>query len=162
MQIIQLLINEELANAEFSFKQASSENIVERCKIYLQMLNRYRDDLDKLCDQPQIRMASYSPFTNELVAQTRNSVQTAVELTSRELHRIVALLDSFTSISGYEAVKTFNLLEYKGYTEWELRAGQVRLINDNNSESHSVEEAVEIAGGLRRTAYVSYKTIFSS
>lgn len=163
MQIIQLLINEKVADAEFSLKQANSENIVERCKNYLHILNQYHDELCKIGDQPAINnMSHYSPFLTELATQTRNSVQTAALLTNRERCQTEALLKSFTSISGYEAVRTFNLLEYKGFSDWELRANQVRLINDNNNESFTVEESIEIAGHLRRTAYISYKTIFSA
>lgn len=161
MQIVQLLINEKLADAEFHFKQAKVENLVERCANYLQMLNQYRDELCKLTDYPEIKINKGSPFLTELMVQTKDAVRTAIDLTARECQQIESLLKSFTSISGDEAVKTFNLLEYKGFSEWELRAGQVRLINDDDNESHTIEEAVEIAGQLRRSAYVSYKTIFS-
>jgi hypothetical protein len=93
-----------------------------------------------------------------MVEQTRKAIRGAVESTTRERNEIESLLKSFTVISGYDAVKTFNQLEYKGFSEWELRANQVRLKTDTNNEHFTIEEAVKTASLLRRQAFLDYKT----
>jgi hypothetical protein len=153
-----LMVNENLRNAEQSLKKATCENIIELCEKYLLRLNEYRDELYKLRGSPEINLQQSSPLVRELVEQTRKAIRQAVETTVRERNEIEILLKSFTVISGYEAVKTFNQLEYKGFAEWELRANEVRPKTDTNNERFTVQEAVETASLLRREAYIKYKT----
>lgn len=159
MQIIKVLISEKLTNAKFALNNASTVNILELCEVYLQLLNEYCDDLDQI-KSPEIALYQSSPLARQLNEQTGKAIQIEFELTTRERNKIDSLLKSFTTITGFDAVQTFNQLEYKGFTEWELRANEVRLKNDDNGEKMSVPEAIEIAGILRRKAYVIYKTTF--
>lgn len=156
----ELLVNENLIKAEYKLKQANSDNIIELCRNYISLLIEYRDELYKLRGSPEISLQQKLPLARELTEQVRKAVRTALEITTRERNQAESLLESFTAISGYEAVKTFNQLEYKGFAEWELRANQVRLKNDTNNERLTVQEAVETASRLRRAAYVVYKTTF--
>ena len=116
--------------------------------------------LFKFRGAPEINLQNPSSLARELIEQTRKAIRAAIEITTRERNKMESLLKSFTSISGYEAVQTFNQLEYKGFTEWELRANQVRLKNDDNDETFTIQAAVEIASSLRRKAFIIYKTTF--
>lgn len=158
MLITNLLVSENLLQAERALKKATCDNIIELCEKYLLRLNEYRDELYKFRGTPEINLQASSSFARELVDQTRKAIRSAIETTARERNEIESLLRSFTAISGYDAVKTFNQLEYKGFSEWELRANQVRLKTDTNNEHFTIQEAVETASLLRRQAYVDYKT----
>ena len=48
MKIVNLLINEELLNAEVALGQANSDELLAACKKYLKLLNEYRDQLHNL------------------------------------------------------------------------------------------------------------------
>ncbi|MBX7173165.1 MAG: hypothetical protein K1X72_19505 [Pyrinomonadaceae bacterium] len=160
MQIIKLLISEKITNAKFALRNASSENIIELCREYLRLLDEFRDELDKLRGTPEINSSPNSLLARELIEQTRKAIRAEVELTTEEFNNTEALLNSFVSISDYDAVQTFNKLEYKGFIEWELRANEVRLKDDSNQEKFTAQEAIKIAGELRRKAYVIYRTTF--
>lgn len=160
MQVIKLLISEKVANAKFALKNANSENIIDLCREYLRLLDEFRDELYKLRGTPEINSSPSSLFVRELLEQTRKAIRTEVVLTTEEYNQTEVLLKSFTSISEYEAVQTFNRLEYKGFAEWELRAHEIRLKNDDNGEKITIQAAIELAGELRRNAYVIYKTTF--
>ena len=74
-------------------------------------------------------------------------VRAAIESITRERNEIEALLLSFTSVSGYEAVETLNRRKYKGDGDWELRAGKAAgCIGDFTDGRMTVLEAVDIAG----------------
>jgi hypothetical protein len=161
MQVIKILISEKLTTAKFALNKASSGNILELCQAYLQLLNEFCDDLHKLNKEPAINLSQSSPLARELGEQTRKAILTEFELTNQERNHIDSLFKSFTNITGFDAVQTFNQLEYKGFADWELRAtNEVRLKNDDNSQKMTVQEAIEMAGLLRRKAYVIYKTTF--
>lgn len=162
MQIIKLLISEDLINAKFALKKANSENIIDVCQEYLRLLDEFLGKLYKLRGTPEVSLSPSSPFLREIIEQTRQAIRTEVVLTTREYNQTEALLESFISISEYEAVQTFNHFEYKGFKEWELRANEVRLKDDSNNEKLTAQEAVKIAGKLRRKAYANYKTTFLS
>lgn len=158
MLITNLMANENLLQAEQALKKATCDNIIELCEKYLLLLTEYRDELYKFRGTPEINLQQSSSFAREMIEQTRKAIRSAVETTAQERNKTEALLRSFTTISGYDAVKTFNQLEYKGFSEWELRANQVRLKTDVNNEHFTIQEAVETASLLRRKAYIEYKT----
>jgi hypothetical protein len=159
--MMNLPVNENLLNAERTLKKATCDNIVELCEKFLQSLNEYRDELYKFRGTPEINLRQQSsPQARETVEQKRNAIRAQLEIITRKRNETEALLESFVSINGYEAVKTFNRLEYKGFISWELRANQVRLKNDDNDERMTIAEAVETASLLRRQAYVTYQTTF--
>ena len=109
---------------------------------------------------PEINQSPLTPLARELTEQVRKTVRSAVEITTRERNNTESLLESFTSISGYEAVETFNRLKYKGFETWELRSGGAGLKDALNDQIISVGEAVETASLLRREAYLTDKTTF--
>jgi hypothetical protein len=155
-----ILVNENLLDAKLAVKQANTENILQLCKDYLLLLSKYRDQLYKLRGTPEICLQQSTVMARELVEQTRKAIRTSLEVTTSERNEIEALLKTFTSINGFEATKTFNRLEYKGFDNWELRTGGVRLKDDIDGKQLSIQEAVKIAGNLRRKAYVDHKIIF--
>jgi hypothetical protein len=158
--IINLLINERLFNAELAFSRANSDNIIELCREYLRILTEYRDQLQALRVIPEINLQHSSTLARELTDQSKKAIRVAVEITVRERNQTEALLKSFTSISGYEAVETFNQLKYKGFDNWELRSSGIRLKDNDKDKTISVLEAVGIAGQLRRDTYIAHKTTF--
>lgn len=139
---------------------ATSGNIVELCQQYLALLAEYRAELYKLPDTLGIDQWSGS-FLWEEVGSVRNALRAAIENTVRERNGTEALLRSFTSVSGYEAVETLNRQKYKGHDDWELRAGRVaRFRGDIAEERMTVLEAVDTAGLLRREEHVARGTPF--
>ncbi|HLM00623.1 MAG TPA: hypothetical protein VK400_06175 [Pyrinomonadaceae bacterium] len=158
MLLMNLIVHEELLHAEQALRKATCDNIIELCEKYIGLLTQYRDELYKLRGAPEINLQTSSPLAREIVEQTRKAVRAAIETTTRERNDTEALIKSFTEISGYEAAKTFNQLEYKGFSEWELRANEIRPKTDTNNERIKIAEAVEIASLLRREAYIAYKT----
>jgi hypothetical protein len=154
MKIINLLINESVLKAELSLERATSGNIVELCQNYLLLLTEYRDQLLELRGLPEINLQITTAFARELVQQSRNAVRKAVEITVRERNRTEALLNSFTTINVHDAAETFNRLRYLGAVNWETGPGGVRFSGDEEPVQMTVREAVEMAGRLRREAYV--------
>ena len=160
MLIIEMLVNENLINAEAALNQAKSSNIVKLCREYLQILTEYREELYKLRGVPEINLQPPSALTRELVDQVRKAIRSAVEITTRERKQTELLLDSFTSISGNEAVDTFNRLKFKGFDNWEIKANAVYSQNNRDFEQINVQEAIEAASLLRRDSYINDKTLF--
>ncbi len=160
MLIVNLLVNENLLKAEYDFNQADSGNIVELCRKYLALLTAYRDELFKLRGTPEINQAPATPLARELTEQVRRAIRAAVEITTRERNNAESLIGSFTAISGYEAVETFNQLKYKGFENWELRSGGARPAESVGAAPITVQEAVELASQLRREEYIAHKTTF--
>ena len=161
MTIINLLINESLTSAKLALSKATSDNIVELCRDYLKLLTEYRDRLYELRGIPEINLKqSLSAPGRELIEQARKAVRAAVEITVRERNETESLLESLTFINGYEAAETFNQLKYKGFNAWELRAKGIRLKDNLDDTPIPVEEAVDLAGQLRRDAYIAEKITF--
>lgn len=159
MLIIELLVNENLIKAEIALNKATSGDIIELCREYLQILNAYRDELHKLRGVPETTLPQ-SSLARELVGQVRRSIRTAIEITTRERNKTQLLLKSFTSISGYEAVDTFNRLKYRGFDNWELKSNSVGSQNDSGLDQIAMQEAIETASLLRREVYIAGKTMF--
>lgn len=160
MLIVKLLVNERLLEAETVLNQADSGNIIELGRSYLQILNEYREELYKLRGIPEINLKQPSPLARELTEQVRKAIRGAVEITTRERNKTESLLESFTSISGYEAIDTFNRLKFKGVDNWELGANAIHSKNSAGNEQLTIQEAVDTASMLRREAYIIHRTIF--
>src|SRR4028118_75466 len=103
MEIKNLLINENLIKSELALDQATCDNIIELCQDYLQQLNAYRDELYQLRNAPELNLNKQSSIKHELIEQSRKAVRSALEFTVREHNKTQSLLDSLTSISGYQA-----------------------------------------------------------
>jgi hypothetical protein len=159
MLIVNLLVNESLIKAEYALGQATTENIIELCGDYLKALSEYRDELYKLQGIPKIDLKQPSTLAKELSEHVRKAIRSALEITTRERNQTESLLESFTSISGYQAINTFNRLKYKDFDNWQLGANSIHP--QNNSEiKMTMQEAVDTASLLRRKAYITDKTVF--
>ena len=148
-------LENKLCRAADAFDTATTDNIVELCKQYLALLAEYRAELYKLPGTLGVNQWSGS-FLWEDIANVRKTVRAAIEKTTRERNGTEALLLSFISVSGYEAVETFNEQKYMGHDDWELRAGGVsRFSRDMVVETMTVLEAVDLASLLRREEHIA-------
>ncbi len=169
-------LEERVTKAALAIDEATSENIVELCQRYLELLNEYRRELLMLPTLLDLDLKPTSSSSPEDVQTNRNTVRQTVENTTQERNRIEALLRSFTAVSGYEAVKTLNTRKYQGHTDWELKAsgvrsasssrlpGEARLTgggsnHDPDTEILSIPDAVAAASLLRREAYLAEHSI---
>ena len=135
MKIINLLINERLLKAELAVNEATSDDIIELCRTYLDLLAGYRDHLRGLRNIPEINLTQASTLGRELVEQARKAVRDSVEITVREHNRASALLESFTSITNRQAAETFNVLKYREADNWEASSlGVHRKLSDGRTE----------------------------
>lgn len=160
MLIIEMLFNEKLIKAESDLNRANSDNIIALCREFLQILTEYREDLYKLRGSPKINLQQTSGLAHELVEQVRKVIRSTVEITTQKRNETQLLLESFTSISGYEAIETFNRLKYRGFDNWELKANSINSQNNGGFEQIAMQEAIETASLLRREAYIADKTTF--
>jgi hypothetical protein len=146
-------LEEKMHSTRQALDGATIENIIERCKRHLELLAEYRSELYKLTDTPGINLR-FGSSSKEEVESTRKAVRVAIEDLTQEHNRTAALLLSFTAVSGYEAVETLNSQKYKGYDNWELRAGGVRPVDSTVAERMTIQEAVDTTSLLRREAYI--------
>jgi hypothetical protein len=147
-------LEEKLSRARLALKRATRENIIELCKRYLAVLAEYRSKLYELqwTSRTRQRFASSSP---ENLALTRRAIRMAIENTTKERNGTEMLLLSFTTVSGYEAVEIFNRRKYEGRDDWELRACGVKPSGISGRDLMTIQEAVDIAGLLRREEHVA-------
>jgi hypothetical protein len=151
-------LEEKMCNARLALDRAISENVIELCKQYLALLAEYRDELYKLPDQLDLNPRSRSS-SREDVNLTRKAVRAAIEHSTRERKWAEALIRSFTAISGYGAVETFNRQKYKGHDDWELSAGGVSFRDGTVGQRMTIQEAVETASLLRREEHVAKNAV---
>ncbi len=109
-------VENRLRRALHAFDGATTDTIVELCKQYLALLAEYRAELYKFPGALGVNRWS-GPFLWEDIADIRKSIRAAIEKTTRERNRTEALVLSFVSVSGYEAVETFNRRKYKGHDD---------------------------------------------
>ena len=153
MRIIKTLINEQVSAAKGSLSESNADNVIEHCLEYLKRLDEYRKQLLGLKELPEIDLDAQTPFAQELVAQVRSAMRAAIEITVSETNRTRALLDSFTSISIYEAAATLNTFRYEGSNNWVAGNVGVRYSNGFASGFLPTVQALEVASQLRREAY---------
>jgi hypothetical protein len=146
-------LEERLQASKHALNRATSESIVEQCKQYLAVLAEYRSQLYDLQVTPGLNQQSASPSLTEV--PDRKTIREAIERTTRERNRTQLLLLSFTTVSGYEAVELFNQRKYEGHDDWELRASGVKFRGGDNGDLMTVQEAVDVAGMLRREAHLA-------
>jgi hypothetical protein len=148
-------LEERVQQAKHALDRATSDNIVELCQQYLTRLAEYRTELYKLPDTLDFKHWT-GPAVWEDVDNIRRAIRVVIENTTRARTDTEALLRSFTVVSGYEAVATFNRRKYRGYADWELRAGGVvRFSGDIVGERLTIQEAVATASLLRREEYIA-------
>lgn len=151
-------LEEKLDRARCTLKGATRENIIDLCRQYLAVLAEYRNQLYEMKGASHVHRPPTSSLPSENVANTKARIRAAIENTTRERNRTELLLLSFTTVSGYEAVQVFNRRKYDGHHDWELRAGGLRSAGSSADDVMTVQEAVDIAGLLRREEYVSQNT----
>ena len=147
-------LEEKLQASKRALNRATSESIIERCKHYLALLAKYRSRLYELQDVTTGSQQSASTSLPE-DAPDRKTIREAIERTTQERNRTQLLLLSFTTVSGYEAVEIFNRRKYEGHDDWELRASGVKFRGGENCDLMTVQEAVDLAGLLRREDYLA-------
>ena len=147
-------LEQRLLASEQAVNTATSESVVEMCKQYLALLAEYRSKLYELQETGGVNQQSASPSLTKEVTN-RKTIREAIERTTRERNRIQRLLLSFTTVSGYEAVAIFNQRKYEGHDDWELRASGVKFHGGDDSDLMTVQEAVDLAGLLRREDHVA-------
>ena len=123
MKIINLLINEDVLKAEIALEHATSDDLIDACRVYLRSLSQYRDQLHELGDIPATNLVTQSKLGRELIEQSRKAVRAAVEATVNEHNRAESLLESITLINPWDAAETFNRLRYKNSDKWEMGRG---------------------------------------
>jgi len=148
-------LEQQLSHARQDLRQATSQNIVHLCKHYLALLSEYRSKLYEFQGTTGINQGSASPKTPEDVGDTRKAIRTAIENTTMERNGTEMLLLSITTVSGYEAVEIFNRRKYEGHNDWELRSSGVKFSGGAGRDLLTVQEAVDIAGLLRREELVA-------
>jgi hypothetical protein len=146
----------QLHKTKNAFKEAKSENIIELCKNYLLLLNAFRDELYKFRGKAEINHREPDSSFSEEILQKRHEMHEAITHTVQELNQTNALVNRLTSQNGYEAAETFNRLNFRGHKCWEFRGGKVGLDNSTVSEPIAVQEAVNIAIGLRCAEFISH------
>ncbi len=147
-------LEQRLQASKQAVNRATSESIVEQCKQYLALLAEYRTQLYELQRTPGVNEQLASTSLPEVVPD-RKTVREAIETTTRERNRTQLLLLSFTTVSGYEAVEIFNQRKYEGHDDWELRASGVKFRGGDNNDLMTIQEAVDLAGLLRRQDYLA-------
>lgn len=147
-------LEEKLNHAKDALKRATRKDIIELCKRYLAVLAEYRSKLYELQWTSRTHQSFASPSPENLVL-TRGAIRAAIENTTKERHGTEMLLFSFTTISGYEAVEIFNRQKYEGREDWELRSSGVKSTGISGGDLMTIQEAVDIAGLLRRDEYVA-------
>ena len=147
-------LEEKLRQTRLALDGATSENIIQLCKQYLALLAEYRGELYTLPDTVDLNPHSKSSSGGG-VNDTRKEVRAAIEHTTRERVWAEALILSFTAISGYGAVETFNRQKYKGHDDWNLSAGGVSFKDGAGGQRMTIQETVEIASLLRREEHVA-------
>jgi hypothetical protein len=147
-------LEEKLRKARLALEGATSENVIELCQKYLALLAEYRSELYTLPDTVDLNPHPKTSSRAEAI-EIRKTVRAAIEQTTFEREWAEALILSFTVISGYGAVETFNRQQYKGRADWVLRAGGVSFKGGTGLQKMTVQEAVEIASRLRREEHVA-------
>jgi hypothetical protein len=148
-------LEEKLRSARLALDGAASENIIELCKQYLALLAEYRSELYTLPDKLDLHPRSKTSSARADVDGTRQAVRAAIEQTTHERNRAEALLLSFTAVSGYGAVETFNRQKYRGHNDWQLSAGGISFGDSAGGQRMRIQEAVELASLLRREEHVA-------
>jgi hypothetical protein len=151
-------LEQRLQASKQALNRATSESIVEQCKQYLALLAEYRTQLFELQGTPGVSQQSASSSLTEEVPN-RKTIREAIERTTSERNKTELLLLSFITVSGYEAVEIFNKRKYEGHDDWELRASGVKFPGGDNSDLMTVQEAVDLAGLLRREDHVAQNAL---
>lgn len=153
-------LEQKLLASKHALNRATSENVVEKCNHYLALLAEYRSQLYELRDVITGQHSASTSPPEEV--PDRKAIRKAIERTTQERNRTQLLLLSFTTVSGYEAVAIFNQRKYEGHDDWELRASGVKFRGGDDGDLMTVQEAVNLAGLLRREDHVAQSVASSA
>ena len=157
MKPLNLLIDHAVLKAEIELEDATAEDVIERAKVYFALLCAFRRQLQTFT-QLSVRRAPMhlngGPGTKD---RPVDPIATALEVVESELIRVDRLIDSFTTISAWEAAQIFNRVQYRGSSEWEAAANEVRTVI--GTERIPAESAIEEAGMLLREEYASERRV---
>ena len=145
---------ERLDHARHALDEATSENLVELCKQYLEVLSDYREQLYELANSGFLQESTSSSSKQDL-ASARKSFRAAIEKATHERNHTEMLLLSITKVSGYEAVEVLNQRNYEGHNDWELRASGVKSSGSSAHDLMTIQEAVDLVCLLRREDHVA-------
>lgn len=155
-------LEEKLRRARLALDGATIENIIALCQQYLTLLAEYRAELYTLPLTLELNPRSAASSARAEVESLRKEIRAAIERTTLERGWAEALILSFTAISGYGAVETFNRQKYKGRDDWKLSAGGVGLKDGTVGQRMTIQEAVEMASLLRRQEHVARNAVVTS
>jgi hypothetical protein len=148
-------LEDKLRKAKVALEGATSDGVIELCKQYLALLDEYRSELYTLPRTFDLHSRQETATADAEANSLRKAVRSAIEETTRERERAEALILSFTAISGYAAVETFNRLRYRGRDDWTLSASGASFTDGQGVQKMTMQEAVETASLLRREEYVA-------
>lgn len=148
----------KLRQARYDLNRATSENIVVLCQQYLALLAEYRNQLYENKNTFRVGPQPADAPSPECFDDAKKAVRAAIEKTTQERNRTELLLLSFTTVSAYEAVEIFNRRKYEGHDDWELRASGVKFHGGTGQDLMTIQEAVELAGLLRREEQIAHNT----
>lgn len=149
-------LEERLHSTKRALDEATPENIIEQCKQYLALLAEYRSELYKIPDTFDLNLRANASSVED-VESLRRAVRVAIEDLTQEHNSTTVLLLSFTAVSGYGAVETFNSRKYKGHDDWELSASGVKYRGGIDAEKMTIQDAVGAASMLRREEHFARK-----
>ncbi|HET6975587.1 MAG TPA: hypothetical protein VFI24_04645 [Pyrinomonadaceae bacterium] len=147
-------LDQKLQASKQALNRATSDSIIEQCKQYLALLAEYRSRLYEWQGMPAVNKLPASPSLTEEIPD-RKMIRAAIERATSERNKTQLLLLSFTTVSGYEAVEIFNQRKYEGHDDWELRASGIKFRGGDDNDLMTIQEAVDLAGMLRREDYVA-------
>ena len=157
MKPLNLLIDHEVLKAEIELEDASAEDVIERAKVYFALLCAFRRQLQTFTRLSVVRGLKTSNGGAGPKERPVDPIATALDVVESEVIRVDCLIDSFTTISAWEAAQIFNRVQYRGSSEWETAANEVRTVI--GTERMPAENAIEEAGMLLREEYASERRL---
>ena len=157
MKLLNLLIDHEVLRAEIQLEDATAENVLERAKVYFALLCAFRRQLETFAGMSVMREPGPARFAATTTDRPVDPIATAIGVVESEITRVDRLIVSFTTISAWEAAQIFNRVGYRGSTEWEAAANEVRTTI--GTERIPAENAVEAAGLLLRKEYAASRRL---
>ena len=150
-----LLIDHEVLKAEIELEDATAVDVLERAKVYFALLCAFKRQLQTFAQMSAMR----GPGTARSRPAERpvDPIATAIDVVESEIVRVDRLIVSFTTISAWEAAQIFNRVGYRGSSEWEAAANEVRTTI--GTERMPAENAVEAAGLLLREEYAAARRL---
>src|SRR5687767_9143593 len=133
MKVIGFPVNKPLRQADDEMRKGTPDDVVEHAEAYLRLLEEHMNGLRKVKWDPSNGQVAQSSMAREITYQIRSAVRCEIEGTTSERNRVGTLIESFTMVSGWSAVETFNLHNFRNACDWELVGTGVKSISDGAS-----------------------------